>query len=149
LIDSDEQRYSVSLLSRWKHDIEQEAHRGVGRAKSRHRSSQKAEQQIKRNLRVRDDMRRDFLKGPKEYDEPPGLNCRPYERFRDREVIVHRLENDCYPEIDYAPGISSWFKIEPFDFYYGGIKVVLGISTGVTSKGELCSLEQELGDRSF
>ena len=44
------------------------------------------------------------------------------------------MDNDCYPKIDDSPDISSWFKVELFDFYHGGIKVILSIESGVIGK---------------
>jgi hypothetical protein len=135
LIDADEQRYTVAILSQWKHEVEQEAHHRVGKARAPRARALSAERQIKRDLRLRDEMRRDILKGPKEYTSPRAHITHPYEKFRHSEAIIHRIDNDCYPEIDDGPGISSWFKVELFDFYHGGIKVILGIKDGVIGKG--------------
>ena len=56
----------------------------------------------------------------------------PYDKFSCGEIIVHRLGDETYPEIDdQEPGISPWFKVELFDFYHAGIKVILGIEPGV------------------
>jgi len=88
-------------------------------------------------MKVRDQMQKDFLKTWPEITEErerrgisgPGVE-RPRHKFRHSEVIIHRLGNDAYPDIDEGPGISSWFKVELFDFYHNGIKVILGIESG-------------------
>jgi hypothetical protein len=138
LIDADEQRYSATILSRWKHEVEQEAHRRIGKAKAARPATLSAVRQIKRDLRLRDDMRRDFLKGPREYTTPRGPISHPYEKFRYSEAIIHRIDKDTYPDLDASPGISSWFNVEIFDFYHGGIKVILNIESGVIGKGTFC-----------
>jgi hypothetical protein len=135
LVDADELRYSTEILLRWKKTAEQEAHRQIGKAKPARISPSNAALQIKRDLKLRNQMRADFLKRPEEYDGPRPVR-HPYEKFRHSEVIIHRLENDCYPEMDGRTGISSWFKVELFDFYHGGLVVILDIERGVISDGE-------------
>lgn len=44
------------------------------------------------------------------------------------------MDNDVYPEDDESPGISSWFRLEPYDFYHRGIKFILGIESGVMER---------------
>lgn len=139
LIDADALRYPSTLLRQWKITAEQEAQREIG--KSRHvrtSSSISAERRIKGELKLRDRMRADFLKNAKDYEKefpcsrPPR---HPYSKFRHSEVIVHRLDDDCYPNIDNRPGISSWFKLELFDFYHRGIVVILDIERGLITNG--------------
>ena len=134
-IDADELRYTVRDLIGWKAGVEAEAHRRLGKAK-RPRSNSSAEREIKRDLKLRDDMHRDFLKNAKEYGSPyPRPNAKPYEKFRHSEFIIHRLGDDPYPEDECRPGeISPWFKLELYDFYHNGIKVILGIESGVVGK---------------
>jgi hypothetical protein len=140
-IDNDEHRYSIATLKQWKKQAEMYAHQQVGKTKARQQPS-RAEQEVKRNLRFRNQMQHDFLKTWKEVTEErdrrgtsgPGVE-RPRHKFRHSEVIVHRLDNDIYPDIDESPGISSWFKLELFDFYHNGIKVILGIESGAIEDG--------------
>lgn len=61
LIDSDEQRYTEDQLRQWKSLAEQEAHRQIGKTKAS-KSPSNAERKLKRNLKLRDQMRKDFLK---------------------------------------------------------------------------------------
>jgi hypothetical protein len=139
LIDSDEQRYTEDVLRHWKSLAEREAHRRIGKTKTVKWPSS-AERELKRNLKLRDQMRKDFLKPWDEVQrERPykggAAFAHPYEKFRYRRVIIHRVDNDVYPEIDEGPGISSWFRLEPYDFYHRGVKFVLGIESGVLEIG--------------
>jgi hypothetical protein len=127
LIDSDEMRYTVAILERWRVDAEADALRRIGKTNIRNiRSTRTAEANIKRDQRLRDDLYKAFLKDPKErMAEGPG--GAQYRKFRKREFIVHRLGDTLYPDIDPAPGISNWFKLETFDFYFNGIEGILSI----------------------
>ena len=136
LVDSDDNRYSMDVLVRWKMTAEREAQRQVGKARVLQPSPlASAERRIKNDLKMRDTLRADLLKGAKEYAEeyqnPNKPVRRPYDKFRRSEVIIHRVGDDCYPKNDDRPGISSWFKLELFDFYERGLVVVLGIERGV------------------
>jgi hypothetical protein len=142
LVDADELRYSPDVLLRWKITAEQEAQRKIGKARPVRTSPlASAERRIKNELKMRDTMQADLLKGAKEYAheyrKPDKPVTRPYEKFRRPEVIIHRLGDDCYPKSDDRPGIiSSWFKLELFDFYEGGLVVVLGIERGVIAEDQ-------------
>ncbi len=50
--------------------------------------------------------------------------------------MIHRIGEDNYPDIVNHNGISSWFTLEPFDFYHKGIKFILNIETGVIENCE-------------
>jgi hypothetical protein len=112
-----------------------------GKAKSTKQPSC-AERELKRNLKLRDQMRQDFMKTWSEsaarttYKGGPVFD-HPYEKFRYTRIIVHRIEEDVYPDIDERPGIkiSSRFCVEPYDFYHAGLKVILGIESGVIETG--------------
>lgn len=139
LVDDDKRRYSVDTLEQWKILAEQEARRQIGKAKSK-RQPRSTEQELKRDLKLRDQMRKHFLKPWEETTPEHSLRAarvveHPYKKFRYSEVIIHRIGDDAYPEIDEGTGISSWFKVELFDFYHAGIKAVLGIDSGVIEHG--------------
>lgn len=140
LIDSDEHRYPVATLHQWKILAEEEAHRQIGKAKAR-KSESSAERELKRNLKLRDQMHKDFLKSGQEITQERSLLGKapvehPYNRFRHSEVIIHRIGDDAYPRIDEGPGISSWFKLELFDFYHAGIRCILSIESGAIDNGD-------------
>jgi hypothetical protein len=136
IIDADELRYPEPTLLGWKRAAEHEAQRRIGKATSSTKPAS-AERALKRDLKLRDDMRREFLKPWNEvYREHSGNPVRhPYEKLRHAEAIIHRIGDDRYPDMEDGPGISSWFKVELFDFYHRGIKVILGIESGVIELG--------------
>ncbi len=136
LIDSDEQRYTMGLLLQWKTLAEQEAHRRIGKTKSIKQPSS-AERELKRDLKLRDQIRKDFLKPwqdvQRERQSAGGpVFIHPYEKFRYSKVVIHRIGDDVYPEIDDRPGIgiSSWFRVELYDFYYASKTAIPGTESG-------------------
>jgi hypothetical protein len=79
---------------------------------------------ISRNIALKKRLQDDFLKpvGSRERGGPPNPN------FVFNDIIVRSVDDSKYPDGDYnTPIISSWFKIEPYDFYYNGIELVLSI----------------------
>src|SRR5689334_12081932 len=57
----------------------------------------------------------------------------PYDKFRISKLIIRSLDDRSYPNVDEAPGISSWFRVEPFDFYHNGLEVILWMHAGMVS----------------
>ena len=53
----------------------------------------------------------------------------PYDKFRKSKIVIRSLGDKHYPKIDSAPSgrISSWLVLEPYDFYHGGLSVILDI----------------------
>lgn len=81
---------------------------------------------IQRDQKMRDDLHRDLLKSVAERMKlPPGSSR--IARFRHAEVIIHRIDDNTYPNIDERPGISGWFKLEVLDFYHGGLHGILDL----------------------
>ncbi len=62
------------------------------------------------------------------------------------EVIIRRVDDMSYPDIDDSPGISGWFKLEVLDFYHGGLECILDIKGALhdsaTRKWSLLTYEQ-------
>jgi hypothetical protein len=134
LIDNDEARYTVSLLQRWKVDAEAEAATRVGKTNLKSiRSATKAEEELKRNHRLRDELTKAFLKSPSER-MAAGPGGAQHRKFKETEFIVHKLGDALYPEFQKVPGISNWFKLETFDFYFNGIEGILNIEYVLASK---------------
>jgi hypothetical protein len=71
---------------------------------------------------------------------------RRYAKFAHSEVIIHRIDDRSYPDIDKSPGISGWFKLELLDFYHGGLHGIVDIAYALidteTRKWALLSYEQ-------
>lgn len=135
LVDRDELRYTEEVLSEWKQVAEQNAHRQVGKAVKAIPPSSNAERLLKRDLKVRDELEKALVRPWDEVQRERSRRGdgreRPFDKFCCSEIIIHRLGDDTYPDLDDRPGISPWFKVEPFDFYYRGLKVILGIESGV------------------
>jgi hypothetical protein len=131
LVDSDPMRYPVLVLRNWKSTAEQKAHRTLGKAKPSSAGTS-LERRIKRDLKIRDELRKALIKP---VSRAPNQVVHPYDKFDCGEVIIRRIDDRSYPEIDGGPGISGWFKVELFDFYHDGIKVVLNIEKGVIGDG--------------
>lgn len=81
---------------------------------------------IRRNISLKKKMRNDFLKM---HRDPKETLSKPYMKFEYSEIIIHSVDDNMYPSIDIdSIGISGWFKVEPYDFYFNGIQVILGIN---------------------
>lgn len=136
LVDNDESRYTEAILQDWKRSAERDALATIGRARARSRSAfTEQEREIKRNLALRDKMHLDFLK-PLEERRRLGWETKPYQKFAHSEVLVRSIEDKRYPEVDMHPpsGISSWFKLELYDFYHNGLVVILGIERAIIDR---------------
>lgn len=138
LVDNDPPRYPRELLRQWKRDAENEALNKIGMPIARTQRLRKdvllrAEEEVRRNLRLKAHMRADFLKPVSERDW--SRERRPYEKFANHEVIIHSAAgNDVYPDIDDGPGISTWFKVDLWDFYFNGLEVILGVVHGIVGE---------------
>jgi hypothetical protein len=129
LIDCDLPEYSRELLLGWKVRAEQKAKAQIGKTKGAAgtRSRQATVKAIKREQRLRDDLRHDLLKSPSERMSLPRFSSR-VAKFAHSEVIVHRFDDTSYPKSETGGhGISGWFKLEILDFYHGGLHGVLDI----------------------
>ena len=133
LIDSDVVRFSSSVLRGWKLAAEWDAKKRIGKANAgEKRTHRKAETELKRDHRVRDELQRAMLKSSEERLKKPPGQSRPW-KFAKGEFIVHRLGETSYPSTDEDPGISDWFKLEAFDFYHNGIEGILNIEYALVS----------------
>lgn len=81
---------------------------------------------LKRDEKLRDDLHRDLLKAPIERMRQPVGSSRS-SKFEHSEIIIRRIGDATYPNIDDSPGISGWFKLEILDFYHGGLHGILNL----------------------
>lgn len=134
LIDSDVARFSTSVLRGWKLSAEWEAKRRIGKTNSvSARVNVRAETELKRIHKLRDDLHKAMLKSNAErLKRPPNQNRSS--KFAEGEFIVHRLGDTLYPEFDEGPRISNWFKLETFDFYHNGIEGILSVEYALVSE---------------
>lgn len=80
---------------------------------------------IRRNISLKKKMRNDFIK---KHRDPKEILSKPYKNFECSEVIIHSIDDNMYPDVDMdSLEISGWFKVEPYDFYFNGLKVILCI----------------------
>lgn len=140
-VDSDESAHTVSQLQQWKREAEEAAGRNVGKTVriSRSRFTDPSAD-LRHSAKMREDFERNVLK---KWDlrtqRPP---CKPYERFQWRELIVHRLGAKHYPDVDPSEsGISSWFRIGLYDFYFEGIMVAHHLEGGILRANGEWSIE--------
>ena len=84
---------------------------------------------IRHKLALRDALQAAFLRSASE--RSAKRSSHPYAKFRISNVVIRSLDDRVYPEIDETPGISSWFRLEPFDFYHNGLEVILNLRHGV------------------
>lgn len=134
LVDSDLLDFSPAVLRGWKLGAEWEAKKRLGKTNTRQsRQTNKAETEIKRIHKLRDDLHKIMLKSNADRLKRPPGQSRPW-KFAETEFIVHRLGDTLYPDFDESPGISNWFKLETFDFYHNGIEGIVNIEYALLSK---------------
>jgi len=80
---------------------------------------------LRRNIRLKQQLRRDLLA---ETIDPAEVARHPSHKFDCQNLVIRSIDDRFYPDHDpTVPGISSWFKVEPWDFYHNGLEVVMGI----------------------
>ncbi|MHC1782323.1 MAG: restriction endonuclease [Anaerolineaceae bacterium] len=83
------------------------------------------ESTIQHNLQLKKRMR---IELQKESYDPDVILWQPYLRFMNSKFVIHSIDDSTYPNvIENSVGLSSWFVVEPYDFYFNGIEVVLGM----------------------
>jgi hypothetical protein len=98
---------------------------------------------IVRNIALKKRLRRELRKDTREMD-PEAVRRNPPEKFSHGEFIVHSVDDTSYPNVDTTKrtGISGWFKLEVWDFYYNGLEFVVGIDEGLADDaGRWCILK--------
>jgi hypothetical protein len=108
LIDSDLAAYPAKLLREWKARAEEDARARLGKTKSRAGSHKKLVAALKREQQLRNDLHRDLLKTPAERMASPVGSGSRTRKFAHSEVIVRRIDDTSYPEIDNSAVISNW-----------------------------------------
>ncbi len=98
----------------------------------------KKEESIRRNLRLKKNLKKDLTK-PINTSKKWFVN----DKFIYDEIIIHSIDDTSYPNSDsFEYGISSWFKTYPYDFYYNGLEVILGVEYAeVVEDGRIRLLE--------
>jgi len=140
LVDNDDARFTEQHLRQWKRSAERDAFAAIGKAspsKKGSRASTKAESEIRRNLDLRDRLRKEFLRPPGDL-RLLGWHAKPYEKLAVREVLIRSLEDTKYPVVDADPPgrMSSWIKAEVYDFYHNGVAIIVRLEEGLLDANE-------------
>lgn len=100
------------------------------------------ESTIIRSISIKKRLYKELRKNPKDI-EWARTDKRPYEQFVASKVIIHSIDDNTYPSAEAKEtGISGWFKLELWDFYYNGIEFVARIEYAVVdSEGRWSLLE--------
>ena len=84
----------------------------------------RSERQVKRDLKLRDQMKASLLK-------PFDPRKRSRDQFVSSRIVIRSIDDKSYPEcLETETEISPWFKVSPFDFYHNGFMVTLRICSG-------------------
>jgi hypothetical protein len=145
LIDDDPARFAADVLRDWKRKGEAAALEAIGKTTLRSRPPTPQERDIRRNLKIRQKLERVMLRPISERRLKPRAH--PTEQFRCSRVIIRSLNDTKYPEVDVDPpsGISSWLRLQPYDFYHGGLMVVLNVRrVAVHSTGHWAYISSDL-----
>jgi hypothetical protein len=81
--------------------------------------------QLKRNLALKKKMKKDLLRDlDQQYWERAYYE--PYIKFKYGNLIIRSVDDRSFPEVDDKPGsrMSSWLKVEPWDFYENGLELI-------------------------
>lgn len=85
---------------------------------------------VRRNIELKKEMKRDFLKGNIPVDQFNEIVRKPHLKFNSTEFLIRSVDDVYYPEnIADEYGNYPWFKVEAHDFYHNGLYVVTGIVT--------------------
>lgn len=89
---------------------------------------------IIRNIALKKRLRRELRKDNGKIDWESARR-RPYEKFQHRKMIIHSVDDTSYPDHDpHETGISGWFRLELWDFYFNGLEFVIGIDGAVADE---------------
>lgn len=134
-VDDDKCGFHDTVLHQWKASAEREAKQQVGKTQPKRSLLKSVERALKRDHKLRDDLKLAFTRPWDEIQrkraERGDGRERPFDTFRYSKMVIHRLGDENYPDIVNENGISSWFRLEPYDFYHNGIKFITWIESGV------------------
>lgn len=98
------------------------------------------ERAIIRNITLRKRLRRELYGLPQ-----PDTRPHHAARLSHLRAIVHSIDDTSYPSVDSTDdvGISGWFRLELWDFYFNGLEVIVNVEPGVIdNEGNWAVLEQ-------
>lgn len=109
------------------------------------------ERTIIRNILLKRRFRKDFLKDMRQLKRE-DLWADSTIKFKYKSVIIHSIDDTSYPAVEDSYGISSWFKLNPYDFYFNGIEFVLFIEYVIVDRDgnwALIEYDQEYDETVF
>ena len=134
LIDNDAGRYPIDLLKRWKAEAEARADAEIGRghdvtsrSTARTLSPQVIGRQIKRELTLKKKMEKDFLRRSSESWRARN----PWAKFLHSKVFIRDASDTTYAKEVVRGGTGPWFSAEIWDFYAGGLEVIVLPQSGI------------------
>lgn len=106
--------------------------------------SRSRERTVVRNVALKRRMRTALLRSSR----GTPVSRMPYDKFVTTEAIIHSVDDSSYPnEPADCHGIWSWYKVEFFDFYWNGLKVIIGMDrVVVAADGRWALLDLKCGD---
>ena len=126
LVDSDLQRFSSRTLQSWKAQAESAATAEVGKTSAKMDfDATEVEGNIMRRLKLRDTLQKALLKPPSERRH--SVFAHPYDKFQHHKITIRSLTDRTYPASSESERISSWFRVELYDFYHNGLEVILNL----------------------
>jgi hypothetical protein len=119
-------RFSSELLRGWKRQAEEKARVRIGKT-NRTPKQASAEHQIRRDIKIRSQLEEVLLRPAEDFRQKRIAHCS--EKFRYGKLVIHSVDDTTYPNVDEAQQrrISGWLVVEPYDFYHGGLAVILTI----------------------
>lgn len=87
-----------------------------------------------RNIALKKRLRRELRKDNTDVNWEAARG-RPPEKFQHSKMIIHSVDDTSYPNHDAREtGISGWFRLELWDFYFNGLEFVIGIDAAIVDK---------------
>jgi len=109
---------------------------------------------VRRNIKMKQRMKKDFLKTKLNPDDTWDRIRNPFKRFKSSEILIRSIDDKLYPHKNETDvfGNFSWYKVEPYDFYHNGLKVIIAsrkIIIDEDGNWDVLIDESELSDLNF
>lgn len=82
-------------------------------------------EKIKRSLSIKKKLQKDLLLKPNQYDWK-YIRCKPSYKFKYRKLYIRSIDDESWPNPAEVTehGISTWLKLEIYDFYENGLELI-------------------------
>ena len=88
---------------------------------------------ITRQLSIKKRLRQEIMKKTKDINWEKASQYPPY-KFQSNLIIIRSVDDISYPTVEEDSGISGWFKLNIWDFYYNGLEVIITSVYGIINK---------------